>query len=160
MRPQNSGRLRPMRGSSSTVTFVTVGGAGQRWRQQAIALLRWRSASRSSPRRRACSARSSFHSAQASNLARWAIRSSMVSVITRAPMESAPTHWTTAPAPAAPDLHPHDIMNAIADYTSGSTYHRAMIMGAARVDLDGAAVGTVNGRHAARAARALEQRRS
>jgi len=44
---------------------------------------------------------------------------------------------------AAPDINRHDLFNAIADYTAGSSYLRAMVAGVARIDLDGVAVGVV-----------------
>jgi RNA chaperone ProQ/FINO-like protein len=50
---------------------------------------------------------------------------------------------------AAPDLDRHDVANAIADYCTGKSYHAAMVAGAVRVDLSGAAAGVVTGSAAA-----------
>jgi ProQ/FINO family len=44
---------------------------------------------------------------------------------------------------AVPDIDPHDLINALDDYVSGKTYLAAQVAGAARVDLDGRAVGVV-----------------
>ena len=45
---------------------------------------------------------------------------------------------------AAPDLDRGDVCNALTDYARGASYQRAMIEGAARVDLDGNPGGLVN----------------
>lgn len=44
---------------------------------------------------------------------------------------------------AAPDIGRHDLINTLTDYCGGASYHRAMIEGAARVDLGGNACGVV-----------------
>jgi ProP effector len=44
---------------------------------------------------------------------------------------------------AAPELRYRNILYAIADYTSGSSYLRTLIEGAARIDLNGDAAGIV-----------------
>lgn len=38
---------------------------------------------------------------------------------------------------ACPDLHPHDVVNALAGYCTGKTYYAAAIAGASRIDLSG-----------------------
>jgi ProP effector len=45
---------------------------------------------------------------------------------------------------AAPDLDRSDVCNALTDYARGASYHRAMIEGAARVDLSGNPSGVVD----------------
>jgi|SRR6185436_1733306 len=58
---------------------------------------------------------------------------------------------------ACPDIKPHAVALAIADYCRGASYHAAMVEGAARVDLDGNAAGLVSRRAAERARRILKK---
>jgi hypothetical protein len=52
----------------------------------------------------------------------------------------------------APDIDRHDLINAMADYCGGGSYHAACVEGAERVDLDGNVTGIVNKSEAAHSA--------
>jgi ProP effector len=56
-----------------------------------------------------------------------------------------------------PDIKPHAVALAIADYCWGETYHRSMLEGAARIDLHGNAAGTVTKSAAERARNILKK---
>jgi ProQ/FINO family len=57
----------------------------------------------------------------------------------------------------ASDIERHDLINALADYCGGGSYHAACVEGAERVDLDGNVTGIVTKGEAAHSARKLRK---